>query len=368
MPEEDSRWRRYRVIERVQESANVVSLVLADADGRPRPAFLAGQFLTFRLRTGDGKLIARNYSISSDPADTTCYRISVKRETAPPLRPDLPDGAGSSGMHACAVGSVLEASVPKGRFQLDERSARPVLLLAGGIGITPLLSMAHALARQPSRPVWLVHACENGEVQPFAEELRRLQMAAENLRVVTCLNHPSGEDGRKRLHQFEGQVTAEVLQATLPIGDYDAYLCGPAAFMQAMFDLLIDLGVRENQIRYEFFGAASILRRSLKVGDTRQATLPPLPKSAVATDARTMVTFSASGISRVWDGKHRTLLDFAEAQGLSPAFSCRAGICNTCICNIDGTAEYVDEPLEEPPPGKALLCCSVPNGSVSLEI
>jgi uncharacterized protein len=146
-------WQRLRVVRRVQESDTIVSLNLVAEDGATLPAFLPGQFLTFRIKTPDGRAVPRNYSLSSDPADLTHYRISVRKE---------PGGLGADHMHnAMPAGAAIEATGPKGHFTLDRTSTRPSLLLAGGIGITPLLSMAHALAADPSRPTFLFHAVKN---------------------------------------------------------------------------------------------------------------------------------------------------------------------------------------------------------------
>ena len=287
MQAEGGNWRTYRVIRRVRESETVVSLHLVPADGGPLAPFEPGQFLTFRLEAGEGRPVPRNYSISSDPADRTHYRISVRHE---------PGGFGSGVMHdLMQEGALVAASGPKGRFTPDQASGRAVLLLAGGIGITPLLSM----------------------------------------------------------------------------DDYAAYLCGPGAFMQAMFDALLQLGVRQERIAYEFFGPARTLAPAQAPPAAAAAdgpTTTSLDSGASGHDPAqgSMVTFTLSGRSAVWDGAQASLLDFAEAQGLSPAFSCRNGICNTCLCSIEGEVRYVEEPLEMPRIGQALLCCSVPDGPVRL--
>jgi ferredoxin len=166
-------------------------------------------------------------------------------------------------------------------------------------------------------------------------------------------------------NRFTGFVTAAVLRTLLPIGDYEAYICGPAGFMQAMYDLLVDLGVREENIAYEFFGPAKRLTR----GGSTAAPILVAPTVAPPADAANIVVrFATSGLEARWDGSHRTLLEFAEAQGLQPAFSCRNGICMTCQCAIEGRVSYVEEPLDMPADGHALLCCSVPDGPVTLEL
>jgi ferredoxin-NADP reductase len=369
MARERSNWMRLRVAERVIESDIVVSLHLVQEDGGALAPFLPGQFLTLKVPGPAGRPAPRTYSLSGDPGDLSRYRISVKLERAPAGRSDLTDGLGSGFVHGLAVGDGLESLPPRGDFILDETSLRPVLLLAGGIGITPLASMAHALARQGTRSVTLIHACETGQAQALATELRALEQRSPKFRHFTCLASPSDTDLRLGVHHKAGLVDPDFLRSVLPIGDYDVYLCGPAGFMQAMYRHLLELGVREERIRYEFFGAGAPLTAAPVPS---QAPAPPLePATAPALDAdggAVMVTFSASNITAPWDPAYRTILDFAEAQGLTPAFSCRNGICNTCLCAIEGGVTYVEEPLDRPDPGKALICCSVPAGSLALRL
>ncbi|HRJ69792.1 MAG TPA: FAD-binding oxidoreductase [Beijerinckiaceae bacterium] len=350
-------WRRLRVARREQECAGVVSLHLAPADGSALPAFLPGQFLTFRVPDDAGGFTPRNYSLSSDPEARSHWRVSVKRH---------PGGLGSGHMHvAMQVGDEIDVLGPKGEFTLRAGSSRPVILLAGGIGITPLLAMAHALARDGRRPATLIHACESGAVQPFRRELGVLAMGSSCIRIATCLANPTPADKAERAHQFEGLVDARVLRSLLPIGDYEAYLCGPPGFMQAMYDLLIELGVREENIAYEFFGPARRLTHA--PAPSAPAAPQPVPQDLVAS-GQTIVRFTRSGREAVWDGAHRTLLELAEAQGLQPAFSCRNGICNTCLCAVEGPVHYVEEPLDMPENGHALLCCAVPDGPVTVDL
>jgi ferredoxin-NADP reductase len=331
-------WRTLRVAHRAMECEKIVSLHLEAADGAALPPFRPGQFLTFRLRDASGRAIPRNYSISSDPQDLSHYRISVRREEH--------SRVGARHMHgAMPVGATIEATEPKGRFWLDGSSRRPVILLAGGIGITPLMAMAHALARDGGRRSRLVHDWEDGP-RPFEAELQAMA-AAPNFRAV------------------QSSVSRDVLESLLPIGDYEAYLCGPEAFMQTAYDLLLELGLREERIAYEFFGPA---KRLVAGGGAAVAAPPPAVAVGPVEDGAILITFAKSGRAAVWDGGSRTLLDFAEARGLAPAFSCRNGVCNTCICKVEGEVRYIEEPLEAPGAGQALLCCSVPVGSVTLGI
>lgn len=358
MTSERPGWRKLRVAKRTSESSDVVSLHLVPADGTALLPFAPGQFLTFRLPGREGRPVPRNYSISSDPADLSHYRISVKRE---------PEGVGSGHMHdAMVVGASVEATGPKGDFVLDVHHAHPVLLLAGGIGITPLLAMSHALARDGKRPTFLFHACRDGTVQPFSAEIARLCAAAPNMKAFTRLERAIAEDRSRPQFAGEGRLTRAFLSEKLPLDAYQAYLCGPKPFMQAMYDCLVSLGLPESRIAYEFFGPA--IKLEAHPEDAMPAVTAPPPQPLKTAGNGGLVSFSQSGIVADWDGRHRTLLDFAEAQGLTPAFSCRNGICNTCLTEIEGEVNYVDEPLDDPGPGRALLCCSVPDGPVTLRL
>lgn len=360
----DDGFRRYRVAARTRESSVITSFALVAADGAPLPAAGPGQFLTVRVPDpAGGPALLRHYSLSGDPARRDAYRISVKREPPPPDRPDAPPGRVSTLLHeTLAVGSELLARGPEGTFVLDRASERPVLLLAAGVGLTPLLAMAHDLARA-GRRAWFVHACEGRDVQAHGAELRGLAAAAPTLRVHVLYRTATADDRVGIDHDGTGLVTRDALQALLPLDDYDVYLCGPTPFMQAVYAILLGLGVREERIRYEFFGKATALRAAAAAAPA-VATVP-----ALAAGDGLVVTFAASGRSAVWTGAHDTLLDFAEAQGLAPAFSCRAGICSTCACRlVSGAVDYVTEPLDAPAPGIVLLCSARPREALVLDL
>lgn len=310
----------------------------------PWQSYKPGQFLVFRLPGG----LIRNYSLSGPPDDGGRYRITVKREAM---------GQGSGHLHdQVGPGDLLHAEAPRGDFVLDEESPRPVLLLAGGVGLTPLVAMLHRLAQTGRRTLFL-HAVENGADHALRDEVLRL-CAAPNLRAHFCYRAPSEADRAAGLFHSEGFVTKEILQSLLPLDDYDVYLCGPPGFMQACFAILRDLGVPRARIAHEFFGPAS----QLEPAPAKPAETAETP---VAGDA---VTFRTSARTAPWDDS-ASLLDFAEAQGLTPDFSCRAGVCGTCVTRlIDGAVDWTDDPLDPPPEGHILLCCTRPRGAVVLEL
>jgi uncharacterized protein len=348
-------FRRLRVTRRVRESESIVSFELAPTDGVALAPFRAGQFAAVRLTMPDGESLVRTYSLSGDPADTARWRISVKQETNP-------RGRGSCHIHErVAVGDELEIAGPAGEFVCAEDSERPVVLLSGGVGVTPMLSMLHRLSSASTRRVHFIHACENGAVHAFRDEVQRLAAARAGIGVHVCYRMPrEGVD----VCDSRGLLTKDILQALLPLDDYEVYLCGPPPFMQANWSLLRSLGVARERIHYEFFGPATVIdaevsSRSARASDTDKA----------ADNERITVRFHPHDEPLAWDPACGSLLEFAEQCGHAPPFSCRAGICNSCVARLmAGSVDYAEPPLDPPADGELLLCCAKPMTSVTLEL
>ncbi|WP_321795957.1 2Fe-2S iron-sulfur cluster-binding protein [Caballeronia sp. J97] len=354
-------FRRLRVARRVRESASVVSFELVPTDGGALAPFLAGQFVAVRLAMPDGEPLLRTYSLSGDPADTSRWRISVKQETNP-------RGRGSCHLHErIAVGDALEIAGPLGAFVCAEDSERPVVLMSGGIGVTPLLSMLHRLSSASTRRVHFVHACENGAVHAFRDEVRHLAGRRAGIGVHVCYRRPRGREDLD-VCDSSGLLTKETLQALLPLDNYEVYLCGPPAFMQANWSLLRSLGVARERIHYEFFGPATVIDAdALRVE-------PPVAETVAsaivdATDAALTVRFHPHDAPVAWDPACGSLLEFAEQSGHAPPFSCRAGICGSCAARlVEGQVSYVEPPLDPPAEDEVLLCCAKPSTSVTLAL
>jgi uncharacterized protein len=347
-----------------RESSVIKSFVLEAEGGALLPAFLPGQFVQVRLTGPDGQRLLRHYSLSGDPADRTRWRISVKHQLAPPDRGELPEGRVSSHLHGVVeAGATLDVAGPAGAFVLDELSDRPVVLLSGGIGVTPMLGMLHRLCATSRRRVYFIHACENGTVHAFRDEVARLQASRKDVVTHICYRRPEPSDVAGEHFDSQGLITRETLQGLLPLDDYDVYLCGPTRFMQMNFGLLRGLGIDKTRIRHEFFGPASVL----ELDEVDESSLPE-PSVALEASVPT-VCFMPSGKTVAWDPSCHSLLDFAEAEGFKPPFSCRAGLCGCCASQlIDGTVEYVEQPLDEPRDGEVLLCCARPSTAVTLQI
>ncbi|WP_342076993.1 pyridoxamine 5'-phosphate oxidase family protein [Yoonia sp. SS1-5] len=342
-------WRPFKVTKITDESSVIRSFYLEPDDGKVLMPYQPGQFLTIRVAPDSSESpLTRTYTLSSAPSDAT-YRISVKR-----------DGAVSQHLHDnIKVGDIIDTRAPKGAFWMDMDEKRPAVLLAGGVGITPMISMAraalsNAVARRHHRPLTVVHAAQTTEQRAFAAEFSAFQQASQGaLRYVSVISSPKPEEVAGQEFHVAGRVTPELLQSLLPLADYDFFLCGPPAFMQATYDMLIALGVRDARIFAESFGPAAL---------TRTGAGAPPPATDAAEEA--VVTFAASGVEQGWRTGDGTLLEFAEAHGMTPAFGCRSGSCGSCACKIkSGKVSYSKTPDFEPEDGQVLLCCAVPGKS-----
>jgi uncharacterized protein len=327
----------YRVMAKVRESEVVTSFELAPSDGGLVPAFLPGQYLTVRLPDG----VIRTYTVSSAPDCRTHYRISVKRESL---------GRGSRHLHDHVYeGSLVDVMEPRGDFHLHhDRDTRPVVLLSGGVGVTPMISMLHALGRGETE-VTFVHACENGAVHAFRDEVDQLVRESTRLKAYYLYRTPSEDDRRQGKFNAEGVLTVDHLRALVTSASADFYLCGPGGFMQAVYGALTELGVPADRIFYEFFGPSTLLGG--REANVSEASGPE-------------VVFARSGKRVSWGNFKGSLLEFAEENGAKPDSSCRVGVCNTCQCRIKaGEVSYFDEPADEPAEGYALLCVSRPTSA-----
>jgi ferredoxin-NADP reductase/MOSC domain-containing protein YiiM len=346
-------FRRLAVTALDRESDSVLSVRLRPADGQPATPAQPGQFLTVRLRPDPAAPpLLRSYSLSGAP-DSDSYQISVKRE---------PHGAASG--YVCTrlrVGDVLEAAAPRGEFVLRP-GRRPVVLISAGVGATPVLAMLHVLAAErPARQVWWLYGARNSSEHPFAAEVRALLAELPDAHRIVCYSRPGPED-----HDFDvsGHLTAEVLGAAGVPAEADCYLCGPVKFMQDIAAALTARGAAPDRIYREVFGPAD----PITPGVVRQPERAP-HQPAGEPGPGPLVSFSRSNLSVTWDPAFASLLELAEACDVPVRFSCRSGVCHTCVTGlVSGEVSYRPDPLERPEPGSVLICCSQPGGEVTLDL
>ncbi|GAA1823123.1 NO-inducible flavohemoprotein [Planosporangium flavigriseum] len=253
-------WRDFAVERIVSESETVKSFYLRPADSGPLMAFQPGQYLTVRFDIPGHGPVTRNYSISSAP-QRDHYRISVKREDPPEEAPYAPPGLASHYLHGeVSVGRVVRVSPPAGDFYLDEASHRPVALLSGGVGLTPVLSMLEYLVEHDApREIWFVHATRCGREHAMKRHVRDLAAAYTAVHSVVFYTNPMPEDVLGRDYDLPGRITMEWLKGELAVVDLDFYFCGPEGFMRMLAIGLRALDVPDERIHFEFFGPAEAL-------------------------------------------------------------------------------------------------------------
>jgi ferredoxin-NADP reductase len=346
----------------------VCSFYLVPEDGKPLAPFLPGQFLTFQLDipapAGETQAVIRCYSLSDAPQSDR-YRISVKRAPAP------------AGSHFCAgvssnyfhdhvdVGSRLQVRAPAGHFYLD-RSDSPVVLIGGGIGITPMLSMLNwCLTEQPGREVWLFYGVRNKAELVMQSQLQTLAAQHPGFHLHLCLSDPQADDLDERqsapAHIHHSRVDVTLLRRLLPLKPYHYYICGPTPMLLSLVPALEDWGVPDGRIHFEAFGPASIPRK-------HSASVARTSSPSDDKGDAVMVNFVKSGKQIPWQPGMGSLLDFAEASGIAVNSGCRAGGCGTCQTLIRrGEVAYTQAPDFDPEPGTCLLCVCTPTTAVTLE-
>jgi nitric oxide dioxygenase len=247
-------YRKFVVDRKVAENDIITSFYLRPADGEPLPEFLPGQYVTVRIAHPHTPTSPRNYSLSDRPG-VGHYRISVKREG--PLTQQAPEGLISNYLHQnIRPGDEVEVGPPCGEFTLDpsEPRTRPVVLIAGGIGVTPLLSMAKALVHSKADvPLYFLQAARNSQTHAFADEVRQLSADGGNVQTRVLYDQPLDGDVAQKC-DAAGTIDVALLRDWTPYREADFYFCGPKPFMQCIHSALSTLGVDESQLHFEFFG------------------------------------------------------------------------------------------------------------------
>ena len=338
-----------------KESDSVTSFVFAPVDGQPLPLFQPGQFVVLRLHVDPHTPpVLRSYSLSDLPA-ADHFRISVKSEL---------HGIGSSFLcNRVREGDVLDVSAPRGSFTLQP-DKNPVVLLSAGVGATPVMSMLHALAAEKSqRQVWWIYGARDRANHPFAEESRSLLTRLSLGRRYVVYSKPDVTDQAGIDFDASGHIDTALLEKIGVSRNSDFYLCGPSSFLDNMRNGLRDWGVLAKNVHMEVFGALEGITPGMARAD-RTTHLPAGPPGTGPS-----VSFARSGLTAAWDRRFGSLLELAEACDVPVRWSCRTGVCHTCMTGlIGGSVTYQPEPLESPVPGNVLVCCSRPDADLILDL
>src|SRR5262245_45037971 len=349
-------FRRLTVTAIEPESDSVISIRLEDPDGAPVPTAQPGQFLTLRIQSDDDSgTVLRNYSLSGPPG-AGYYRITVRRE---------PSGTASGYLHTrLRIGDQLEVAAPRGTFILD-RTQAPVLLISAGIGATPVLAMLHALAVAHSeRQIWWLHGARSSRDHSFAAEARTLLASLPKVRAHVYYSRPGPNDLEGRDFDTSGRLSAARLAELELPRDAEAYLCGPATFMDEIGAGLAAIGLDVARVHSEPFGPAPGLTPGIAPNGAR----PPHPPAGRPGDGP-MIEFARSNLAVRWSDDFPSLLELAEACDVPVRWSCRTGVCHTCESTlITGSVDYNPDPVESPAEGDVLICCSRPHQDVVLDL
>ena len=245
-------WRLFVVREKRPESSVITSFILEPADGGVVENFEPGQYISLAIDVPAlGLQQIRQYSLSDMPNGHS-YRISVKREDGGGVNPP---GFVSCLLHEHVnVGDEVRLAAPYGTFHIDVNARTPIVLISGGVGLTPMISMLKRAIQDPQRQVVFVHGARNSKVQAMRERLREIAKSHANFRLTVYYSEPLPEDVPGKDYDYAGHVDVKAIKNEILLPDADYYICGPVAFMRAQHDALKALGIHEAHIHYEVFG------------------------------------------------------------------------------------------------------------------
>jgi ferredoxin-NADP reductase len=358
-------YRRFEVVKKVRENSSVVSLFLKPLDSAPLEEFKPGQHLMFRFQIPGREIPEFRYYSFSDKFRKDHYRVSVKKELPPAPSPGLPPGLCSS--YICdevSEGMVLEAKGPSGDFYIVPEENFPVVFIAGGIGITPILSMIKSIADiNPDREVYMFYGVNEKCGHSFQAEINELKRNHPSFSITTFYASVGKGDVKGLDYDFEGFIDVEKVSRVVLHAHLDHYICGPAAMMNYVCEYLRKSGVSEERIRTESFNDPykNVLRDEV-------ADLETSEKSASSEYHEVMIDFVKSNRKLRWDNRYRSILEFAEAHDIELSSGCLFGDCGSCLTKIqEGNVRYIHETTVIPGKGECLPCSSVPVGSLALE-
>jgi ferredoxin-NADP reductase len=320
------RWSgQLKVVQIVRETPTVQTFRLADPGSDRLPFdFLPGQFLQVEVMPEAEKTARRSYTIASSPTQRAYVELTVKREE---------QGAVSKYLHdKVAIGDLLKVTGPFGEFTFTGTDAESIVLIAGGVGITPMMSVLRYLTDIAwSGQIFFLYGARSTEEFVFRDELERLERRFANLHVMAAMQRSAGTVWLGP----EGPITQEMLRSAVPdIAKRRVHLCGPPGMMAAIRGQLAELGVPEAQLHTEAFGPASLptdaAEIEVKVAPALAAAKRTGSKPAVAP---TTVTFSISGVSAPLPADE-TVLEAAEEAGVEIPYACRVGECGVCVVKL----------------------------------
>jgi len=347
--------RKFEVRKKQLEADDQCSFYLTPHDGRELPLFMPGQYLTFRLNVPErDKPVIRCYSLSDGPR-TDYFRVTIKR-VPPPRDKDVPPGMASNYFHDhVSAGDILDVQAPRGDFFITPEDHSPVVLIGGGIGITPMLSMLTRVTEvNPSREVWVFYGVRSSADHAFKTRFEELAAHSENVRLFICYSQPDGNDVEGKDYQFASRVTVDLFKRLLPSNNYEYYICGPPPMMASLTVALQEWGVPDNRVFMEAFGKASAPKKKPALQETQSGAAP-------------RIRFGRTGKELEWSERFDNILEFAEDMGITMESGCRAGNCGECeVALISGKVSCVSAGARIAD-GSCLTCIAVPDGNIAID-
>jgi ferredoxin-NADP reductase/predicted pyridoxine 5'-phosphate oxidase superfamily flavin-nucleotide-binding protein len=349
--EKTDRQLQYQIIDKQKESEQISSFYLAPVDKTKNiNQYTPGQFLPISVFDKTNNIMLRRTYTLSRAHKKDAYRISVKREE---------HGLVSRILHdELKIGDVIDAGVPNGQFTIAKNN-HTVVLLSGGVGITPMFAMLEGLVidnenQEDKKNVWFIHSTANAESMAFANELSSMSKRYSwlNVHIAYSRKRPIERDFPENVSVSKGRVNVALLKELLPFDQYDFYLCGSEGFMRSIYSDLINTGVSKSNIYYEFFGQGSITDDKANKQDVTEKTTVHLTKSDMTLE---------------WTPSDGTLLELAEQNGVKAMFSCRVGNCGSCACKLSaGEVAYSSPPSYTPNKDEILLCSARPSANTTV--
>lgn len=344
------------------EGGEICSFYLVPHDGKEIPRFNPGQYLTFNLRLHvREKPLIRCYSLSNSPFERSYYRVSIKRLDPPPKAPPTAPPGLSSNFFCTKLkeGDILDVKAPSGEFYLDLSSHTPVVLIGGGIGLTPVLSMLDAICdAESNRETWLFYGIRNGSEHIMREHLAQLEAEHENVHLHVCYDSArEGVDTMGVDYHHAEWVSVDLFKRVLPSNNYEFYICGPPPMMKSLTEGLDDWGVPKKHVNFEAFGPASVKKAK-----------PAAKKTPAAGAAAIEIEFAKSGKTLTWDGSAENILDLAEENDIEIEYGCRTGSCGTCVTAVKGGEfDHIKTPGASHEDTSCLACIAVPKSNLTLD-
>jgi ferredoxin-NADP reductase/MOSC domain-containing protein YiiM len=348
-------FRPFTLREKVREGDDVSSFHLAPEDGQSLPPYLPGQYLTVRVSIpGLEHPVVRSYSLS-DASRNDYYRLTIKRVASRSEDAQAGSGLVSTWFHdRLVVGDRSEAKAPSGTFTIDvTQHDRPVVLIGGGIGLTPLISMLNSIVAAGSpRETWLLYGVRSDRDYIMRTHLEAIARTHQNIHLHIFYSRPGLEMDGPGVHG--GRIDLGTIQHLMPSNAYDFYVCGPPAMMASVTGDLEAWGVPADRVHTEAFGPAAV----------KQSVRGPATQPGCGIE----VMFARSGVTTLWSRCESPLLELAEEHSVVIDFGCRAGSCGTCVTRLlSGTVRYLHQPNAPLESGEILPCVAVPAEPLSLD-